>query len=330
MKIPSKRSLLLLLTALVLTIAVGGFWFLDRPGHQPQERVEHAAPRPSPGLRIAESERPQRLPSMVVRNQSGQHQVPPAVSPLSEALAPGSGLAFQERLAIIHRTERALSRTEVQALLDFIESSEALPDISASARRALENDILNLLQRQSAHTSLVRETLMRWTRDESLPAIKRDYALQHLATLEEADERNDNAQHWQTIEQGPPELAATAMLHLLANERHGGLSEAERVHLAKAAMQLLTDSQEDPPTLATALQVCGRLQVQEVRAQALRIASDLEAPFPLRIAAIATLGDLEPSEEVFTLLQTLEKGREKRLRLPAISALQRLNDLEPS
>jgi len=325
MKIPSKRSFLLLLIALVLTIAVGGFWLLHRSGHQSQERVE-AAPSPeSTGLRIAQSERPQRLPSIVVRNQSGQHQAPPSKPPLAEAISPGSGLTFEQRLAVIHHVSHSLSREEVRALLSFVEQSSLLPGLSAREQGALENDILNLLHRQPDHAESIRQTLISWTTDDSLPALKRDYALQHLASIEEDVASTRGETHWEVIENGAPELAATAMLHLLAEEREaGGLSQADRERLARAARLLVEQTAEDPASRATALQVCGRLKVQAIRQDAFTIASDREETFPLRIAAIATLSELQPTEEIVRFLETLKTGREKRLRLPASAALNRL------
>jgi len=286
----------------------------------PSATTTHAV---EPGLRIVEASRPAHQSVAFIRDTQGNSLQPPPSGPLAEALSPGSSLTFGERLKIIQQTRHKLEPQEVEALLTFLRQSPQLPGLTASQQSALGNDLLNLLQTQPAHEAHIRDFLRKLAEDSAQPLIQRDYALQHLASLEEKQGISERETHWQSIEQGPSALAATAMLHLLALERTNTLSTTDRSRLAEAALRHL-EASTDPIDTATFLQVCARLQLEAARTPALEIATSNKRSFPLRIAAIATLGDLPPTEPVLNTLEAIQTGREIRLRLPAQSALLRL------
>ena len=329
-----KRKVILVIGLLGLLLAGGLlYWTYQRPpvaspaSQTAGNRPETAAKEATSTLAIVESQRPPNIAgAAVIRGTDGRAvQLPPA-GRLRDAIDPASSLSYNARLKILQELQRELTPEEVNVLLDFVRRREPLPELRPSQQLALKNGMLNLLQRQPAHAATVMTLLSELAQDPDLPAIERDYALQHLASMAEDQTASTQSQaHWEMVEHGPAPLAAAAMLHLLADERLGeGLDPADRARLSTAALHLVNTS-EDPVPRATALSICGRLGVEAVREPALRIATSDSQSFPLRIAAVAVLGDLTPAEPTLTLLRQLEAGREKRLRLPATSALKRLN-----
>jgi len=333
---------ILFVISLLVGLVVLLFWQQHGGNRQAVKGREEAEMAPAAevgptGLRIVSADRPGHSENLVPRDNGGHHLRVPAAGSLRSMLNPTSPLSYEERLAGLREITGPLRADELEALLRVLREGMPVADWPESRQRAFENALMNLLHRQDAHYDLIRAVLVEIVHAEEQPAVKRDYALQHLASIEQMmRERRvrsgqfdavptHRATHWEVVEQGPTALAATAMLHLLDAERSaGGWGEGERERLAEIALALARDEQTDPESLATVLQVCARLGVGEVSDRALAIAVSDTSPFPLRIAAVATLGDLPATEEVRAVLETMATGREQRLRLPATSALHRL------
>ena len=161
----------------------------------------------------------------------------------------------------------------------------------------------------------------------------RDYALQHMTPAygQVSDQEKANLRNalWQAVGETDTSIAGTALLALL--DISGGQSPAaagspsttgiDRAQLGQTALKLATDDNCGQLARITAVQVCGRMQIE----QALPVLEQLAqtAPsIPLRIAATAALGDIGGTEAV-QLLQRLAESPEPRQALAAQSALLR-------
>lgn len=307
----------------------GGHWLaLRRPSASAEDAVNApgAAPGTLPrsgGIKTVTVNSHQALPSTA---PDGTLRVTPALPALAEVLGLDSGLPFDRRLAAVHALDPArLNDHEAAALLAFVAERRAPAGLSAPQVLALKNDILNVLTARphSALAPAVAAALRAIHDDPSQDAGLRDYALQFLAVLSPAAGFEPQ---WRVAEGDDPALAATAQLQLLSFAREEKLPAADKARLAAAAAALAADPAAPEPSRATALQVCGQLGYAEARQLAYDLARDTRAGFPLRIAAIATLGDLAGTDaDTRAYLASLTTGPERRLRFPAQSALKRIS-----
>ncbi len=252
--------------------------------------------------------------------------------PLNAALDLEGDVPFAERLAYIHSLPDRIPLHVSESLAAFVADPREPTSLTRSQLLALRNDVLNVLRQQEDFRESLQELLQELAADPARDITLRDYALQHLAAQiidhspSAADDGNSAqwASHRTAIRGEDDSLAATAMLHFLSAARRGTLSSEDQSELAAAALRLAFNESTHPHSRATAFQVCGRLSITEARDPALTIAASDDQSFPLRIAAIATLGDLGPTPAVLNLLRELEFGPEIRLRVPATSSLHRL------
>jgi hypothetical protein len=255
----------------------------------------------------------------------------PLISPLptvDRVIDFSEPLPFEERMEILHSQKGELTAIQLARLAAFVRDNRRPEDLSPEELRALKNDILNLLARQDGYRDQLAALLRTVHEDAAQDAVMRDYALQFLAMLMQ-DSRlpSDYALHWRAVEGNDPSLAATALVHLLLASEEKNFPTTERRKLADAAFQMAADSKMPAPSRATALRVCAQLGESRALPVAYGIARSEKETFPLRIAAIAALGDLSAGDaKIKTYLQQLRTGREQRLRVPAASALQRLDN----
>lgn len=308
--------------------------------HSPPDHITDKAPdlpvatSRLPGVQIVPSAVDRILPAVRNDGVRVQQALPPS---LKLVLDPESTLSFQKRLAAVHGLPASLRPEESRSLLTFVQSGSYPRGFSPSQNMALVNDILNVLQRQEEIRSDLVALLEELSANPANPPVIRDYALQHLASLAlasaEDQKTTDKGQRvsllqaqWRTLENDDPLLASGAMLRLLAASRQDMLEPAERRRLEKAALDLASDSKVPNPARITALQVCGQLGMADAKHVAYSLASSENESFPLRVAAVATLGQVLDSKDVEMrqFLQTLSQNREKRLRVPALEALNGL------
>jgi HEAT repeat protein len=100
--------------------------------------------------------------------------------------------------------------------------------------------------------------------------------------------------------------------------------EIERAEVAAAALQLATDEAASAMTRMSAIQVCAGLGMKEALPVAIELAQN-DSRIPLRIAAIAAVGDLGGAGQQ-PLLQQLASDEEQRLQVAAESAMQRIQN----
>jgi hypothetical protein len=264
-------------------------------------------------------------PSMAAGETLDGQPIPaPAPPSLERALSFEEAVPYRERLAAVHSLRGRPSAPEIEALKGFLLSTRLPQGITDSELLALKNDILNVLGLQSDAKKLV-PLLKKIHESPEQPFGMRDYALQHLASLEDAGDQRYEL-HWKTLHGENAALAATAMLHLLSSSRQGHLSEAQLQRLRDAALELARDPAKPSGSRATALQICAELSESRARELAWNVARSEKEAFPLRIAAIAALGRFSDDQETREFLIEAAAGRDTRLRIPARNALRLLEE----
>lgn len=293
------------------------------------------------------SERPQ-VKSGVVSTVHNSHQ--PAVSyattgdvaldvsgapSLMDAISHTTRLGYTLRLKLVHAARRELGSrpptpAQLATLRSFISDPGVPEGLNIQQLRALKNDVLNVLCHMPGEEHATAVTLRSLYADETADPGLRDYALQHLVTLIERDPSLGWSSHLHAIESNNPALAATALIHLSAQLRKPAPpSSTPATHrplrpiVSSAAVRLASDPTSPSPVRATALQICSQLQLPEAHQIAFELASSEQTSMPLRIAAVAAIGNLNRDKDTQSYLRGLSTGAERRLRAPALSALSK-------
>jgi hypothetical protein len=296
----------------------------DAPVTQPHQPTRQVTEAQRPGQQILQS-----------RNPDGTRQFPQEPGSIFQALSADSDLSPRERIRTLQEhfyKEGSLHTKETEFLFAFLRDETDDLNLRSNALYALKNDALNLLSLRMADHAPLIALLQEMQTDEKTDPVMRNYATQFLASL---DMGNDTvrAGHWSAIgkvtsgEKGKVSKedahnGATALLHLLPVENPELLSRSERRRLEKSALRIA--SRDDLPDSArlTALQVCGQMKYSKAADLAYELSQSADASFPLRIAAVATLGQLRSDEKTVAYLKSLLDSPNTRLRAPAQAALK--------
>jgi hypothetical protein len=284
---------------------------------------------PTPSLQIRTGKTDTHEVTNSVTPDGEVSEAPPSPT-LATALSMKAGLFFDERLAVVHALPPILSPDQTAALTAFVSARSGPAGLDAGEVYALKNDTINALTRQQKSLPQLVPILAGIYADTEQDATMRDYALQHLAVIAlDGSNAYKWTQHWQAVDADAPdtepELAATALLHLVSSSEKNILTAAQGQKLGSAALRMASDQNKPDVSRITALQACVRLKLSAARELALTLAQSPDAGFPLRISAIAALGDLgQGDERIVSLLKNYADGGERRLRVPARSALQRI------
>jgi HEAT repeat protein len=188
----------------------------------------------------------------------------------------------------------------------------------------LRNELLNRLRDQDAPAEGLTDVLIALYRDRAQEPALRHYALQHMALWYERPAESQQKQItevlWEATGEMESGLAGTALLSLLRVAQQSG--ESDNARLAGTALRLASDDQTDTRARITAVQVCGRLRVSEATPLCGEIARSA-ASVPLRVAAIATLGDVGGNESE-NVLQEFDTGSDPRVAVAVRAALSRI------
>ena len=275
-------------------------------------------------------------------DMNGEVVLPGELPSLSEILDLNNEITYAERMEVIHALYAKKDSSPKLSLkqIELLESMVLTPNLkiefpqsklTKGQENAFKNDILNALLFQRDYHSRLLEVLGLMRKDPKQNLVMRDYALQFIAAANEGNQIEEviYEAHWDTIKnrgetQESSVLAATSMLHLLSANDLGKLNDTEKLTLQKAAYDLANDKDAPSSARITALQVCGKLELGHVRELALSLSNSKATEYHLRIAAIATLGDLDYDSATNQYLHQLVLGNDRRLRKPAISALSRI------
>lgn len=247
-----------------------------------------------------------------------------------------------ERFAAVRALrETALSADEAAALRQYLRT----PEPANGTEYDLKDVVLIRLEQEQPAAEMI-ELLERMYADRAQPRMMRDYALQHLppahAKGAPQDRQRIAAILREALAETDTQIAGTALLMMhrivtTAPAQQAGVASAARpdselgfpaepaiasAEVAQTALQLASNPTCSVQTRVTAVQVCAELRVPGV----LNLATDLAQhadSVPLRIAAIAALGDMGgPSQKV--ILENLAESDDRRVKIAAASARRRL------
>lgn len=255
----------------------------------------------------------------------------------------GHRMMRERRDALQQLHGRKLEEADAAAVRDYL----LTPGPDDGWEFAFRDVVLTELEQQRGSSEMV-VLLEQMHEDKAQHLVMRDFSLQHLPKAyvkgTPQDQQRIKALLQKALKETDNQHAGTALLalHRIATRslREAGLTTAvagsnleptaeemaERIKVAETAFALAGDAKISPLTRATALQVCSRLGAKEALPLAVELAQN-SSTIPLRIAAIAAVGDLGGKSQQ-ALLQQLAGGPEPRLKLAAEAAMKRMQSNE--
>lgn len=261
-----------------------------------------------------------------------RHPVPATVRPILSAQT-----NIGERLKAIHSLKKNLNYEEITALYSFLKSRPTSAEKNIPGLHVVKNDILNALRDQTVSPAGLTDTMIAIYHDPKQDNVTRDYAIQHLiswyeqgaidavtakekiqAVLTEAS--GSDASSLGEAVQKNSSIAGTALLGL---HRLSVLdSMFNSTEIGQAALRLAQASDTPIATRITALQICAEREIKQAL-PTLESLVQISENIPLRISAIAALGQLGGKEQAVFLRQ-LESCPNEKLRTASQIALRKL------
>ena len=276
----------------VAVIAAAVFWFNRAAGpvKRPAVKTTHGSPAIS-------TTAPAAQPASVAQSPAQSLQPPPPAETLSEAMRlivqPDGKAGFMERVAAVHAIQGDLTAAEVRAFQDYLLVPAHNQD-SRVLENWLRNEMLDKLAGQPALPAGLPKVLIAIYEDADQDVVMRDYAIQHMnpAYAQGGPEGKAALQQalWQATSETDSSIAGTALLAL--DDLAESNAEFDRDKIARTALKLANDDQCGELARITAVQICGRMGVTQAASVTLQLAQQAGS-IPLRIAAIAALGDVE-------------------------------------
>jgi hypothetical protein len=250
---------------------------------------------------------------------SGALQPLPVASALHEILETDR-LPFPARLEAIHGLPQDLGGPEVEAISAFLRSPP--PDSGGVVEK---NDLLNVLRAQATPPTGFTRLLADICRDPRQDDVLRDYALQHAVLWYAKSENQDLVIEMlrDALTETQTSMAGTALtgLHTLF-ERHQAV-EASLVR--QAALDILANPAAGELARITSLRIAGALRLEDALPAAREVLQGT-ASVPLRIAALATVGDLGSRADLATLSE-IESKQDQRLEAAVHRAIAQLTGI---
>jgi len=244
------------------------------------------------------------------------------------------------RINALKRLTRQLKDDDVKALCLFLdykyEDHKELPLLTLNA---LKNDALDIMLRQDKRVDGLGGQLVAMYKDKEHDDVWRDYCVQYFGIYynhkwpgtrqdagavvqnnEDIERKNIEDAYWVAMQEKDKSTAGTSLLNLESLSRTH--PEFDRKKIADRALELAADNGCIEPSRITALRICGIMN----KAEALPVARDIAQTgetVMLRMAAIATIGDLGGKDDV-ELVQSLVNNPEKRIKTIAETALKKV------
>jgi HEAT repeat protein len=184
---------------------------------------------------------------------------------------------------------------------------------------------MDKLTSQAALPKDLVQVLVAIFQDPAQDVVMRDYAVQHMRPtyVQAGPEQRDILQQalWYALTETDSSIAGTALLALQDLARD--YKEIAPDRLGEAALNLAGDERCGELSRITAVQVCGRLGLQQAGPLLLQLAQNA-ASVPLQIASIAALGDVG-DETARSYLQQRAGQADPRLQPALQTALNKIN-----
>ena len=308
MKATLKLTVLL---GVVVALAGATLWWRHAP-----TRLDEMAAAP-------QTSRTEALPPAA----PGRVRVVPALVPesLRPIMAVGAVVPFAERVKRVHALPVALTAEEIQSFYAYLRSPSPTGAENRDQENWLRNEMMDKLAETPTLPAGLAGVLVAIYRDPAQDLVMRDYAVQHVTPVyarASAEEKATLQQIlWSAVAETDSSIAGTALLALrdLATDHR----EIQANKLGEAALKLAVDDHCGELSRITALQVCGRLGLNQAAPLLLQLARN-PGSVSMQIAAIAALGDVG-NQEARNYLRQLAIHSESRL-LPALeTALKKLN-----
>lgn len=279
-----KRTALLGVAALVLLAAGSMILWTFCPEYT-------SAPRPVSGDKAVRSR--------TGGAASGVHdRIPAERKEVEKAVNPGDGNSA-ERMKLVRALPDDLSAADLRAVAEYLKHG---PD--NEAEYVIKNDLMNKLRNQRKPVPELNRLLIDLCTDREQDVTVRAYALQHLRPqYEETGDPAIRDVFFAMLDETENGMAGGALLALryLAEEYP---KEFDAKEVGRRAAEIAASEGTANLTRISALQVASRFGARELEPVALRLAENGAESLPLRLSAIAALGELNAVGSVPTL-QTL-------------------------
>ncbi len=248
--------------------------------------------------------------------------VPESVRPIVAAATP---TPFAERVKAVRALPADLTAQEIHAFYTYLLAPASSGAENRENENWLRNEMMDKLAEAPTLPAGLAGVLVAIYQDPAQDIVMRDYAVQHMMPVyaqASAEEKAALQQAlWSAVAETDSSIAGTALLALrdLAQDHR----EIESNKLGEAALKLAGDDRCGELSRITALQVCGRMGINQAAPIMLQLAQG-DGSVPLQIAAIAALGDVG-KEEARNYLRQLAGQPEPRLRPALETALKKLN-----
>lgn len=299
----------------------GALWFSQPHRQLPATGVthaysEHAVPSVAKETAITKQE------SLIPATPASSPKPLPAKPDLASVPEPIRAIVDLEgnawsRLKLVRSLPSNLAADHVALFVDFLKAYHA--EDEGQEGWVLKNDLMDALCDQDTPSLELTSLLTTLCRETNQNMVIRDYALQHLGTFAErlnepldwpAGEAKNQQETikqllWGMASDTQSAMAGTALLGLTRLASTGAGVDTKLV--GTQALKLAADSEANPASRVTALQVCARLRVTEAL-PLITQAAEKEPNLGLRISAIAAAGQMGGNHELEMLRRVIQEN----------------------
>lgn len=237
--------------------------------------------------------------------------------------------AFASLIVSIDAMGASLTNEQAEALGEFLIKEEAPEGMSDSRYHYMINQVLGALVSGENPPSSVDTVLFEALEASFSGSVKQDYVVQHLAYWYDRSSRKEEIRERLVglLSETGSTVAGTSLTTLSRISEKEGWNDDARAALAERALDMLNAPGTSPASRISALHVASRMGEDPLLvAEAARIANSAES-LPLRLAAVASLGNLGGREAKEHLEQLTESG-DDLVRNAAKVAIHKLKEKE--
>jgi hypothetical protein len=272
-----------------------------------------------------------RMVTIVRKSQTKQRLFNPAMNAWDDIhLIVDDKADIEQRIIAASRLPSRLTDADWRELKGFLLRPDSLDNEQLS--QVLKNELMDKLCLMNPVPNGLGSVLSQIYQNGEQNEVVRDYALQHLATLDievaqnggtamSREEQSDQKVLWSAINEAGDSIAGTALLGLVRLSQQPKARVDEKM-ISTTALGLANDAAAGELTQITAYQVCAQLNLQDAL-PTIEAAAQSGQTIPVQISAIGALGQLGGTNDI-PLLQSLLQGNGQRLQFPVQTAIQRI------